>query len=30
MRKLVFVLVGLFALGLSACSSDDGGGNTGA
>jgi len=30
MRKLVFVLVGVFALGLSACSSDDGDGNTGA
>ena len=31
MRKLVFVLVGVFAaLGLAACSSDDGGGTTGA
>ena len=30
MRKLVFVLVGVFALGLTACSSDDGGGSTGA
>ena len=30
MRKLVFVLVGVFALGLSACSSDDGAGSTGA
>ena len=29
MRKLVFVLVGVFALGLTACSSDDGGGGTG-
>ena len=29
MRKLVFVLVGVFALGLTACSSDDGGGSTG-
>ena len=30
MRKLVFVLVGVFALGLAACSSDDGGSTTGA
>jgi plastocyanin len=30
MRKLVFVLVAVCALGLSACSSDDGGGTTGA
>ena len=30
MRKLVFVLVGVFALGFTACSSDDGGGTTGA
>jgi plastocyanin len=30
MRKLVFVLVGVLALGLAACSSDDGGGTTGA
>ena len=30
MRKFVFVLVGVFALGLTACSSDDGGGSTGA
>ena len=29
MRKLVFVLVGVFAVGLTACSSDDGGGSTG-
>jgi len=29
MRKLVFVLVGVCALGLTACSSDDGGGTTG-
>ena len=29
MRKLVFVLVGVVALGLAACSSDDGGGTTG-
>ena len=29
MRKLVFVLVGVCALGLAACSSDDGGGTTG-
>ena len=29
MRKLVFVLVGVLALGLTACSSDDGGGSTG-
>ena len=30
MRKLVLVLVAVFALGLTACSSDDGGGSTGA
>ena len=30
MRKLVFVLVGVFSLGLTACSSDDGGGTSGA
>src|SRR5512133_2554898 len=30
MRKLVFVLVAVCALGLTACSSDDGGGTTGA
>ena len=30
MRRLVFVLVGVFSLGLTACSSDDGGGTTGA
>jgi plastocyanin len=30
MRKLVFVLVGVCALGLAACSSDDGSGTTGA
>ena len=30
MRKLVFVLVAVCTLGLSACSSDDGGGTTGA
>ena len=29
MRKLVFVLIGVFALGLTACSSDEGGGSTG-
>jgi plastocyanin len=29
MRKLVFVLVGVFALGLTACSSDDGDGTGG-
>jgi plastocyanin len=29
MRKLVFVLVGVCALALTACSSDDGGGTTG-
>jgi plastocyanin len=30
MRKLAFVLVGVCALGLTTCSSDDGGGATGA
>jgi plastocyanin len=30
MRKLVSVLAAVFALGLTACSSDDGGGTTGA
>jgi plastocyanin len=30
MSRLVFVVVGVFALGLTACSSDDGGGSTGA
>ncbi len=30
MRKLVFVLVGVFAFGLTACSSDEGGEATGA
>ena len=30
MRKLVLVLVAVCALGLTACSSDDGGGSTGA
>jgi plastocyanin len=29
MRKLVFVMVGVLALGLAACSSDDDGGTTG-
>ena len=30
MRSALFVLVGVFALGLTACSSDEGGGSTGA